>query len=297
MAIVESLALGKARGSMGNLTYRTVGGATISSQKISKGVKRAGTLLQMMLRVQWANIVSIWQSFTGNDRPSFESRDARVSDFNMFMSRNNGAAPVYLTRSDAAQGGAVVVGYQVTEGSLPAIDVSASGVSGEIGTDISLGNLSIGEETTVAQISSAIINNNEDFIEGDQLTAFVLRQMVNAVTNVPYVKTESYKLFLNTSDTTTLVSDIDPDGLVFAKQGSSDKLGMNQTVNGGAVYIHSRKENGKTKVSTQRLVVSNTVLASYQTPAAMIAAIQSYGGQTSNLYLTPTDPAALQVNP
>lgn len=292
MAIVESLAIGKARGSMGNLTYRTRGGLTISSQKVSKGLKRSGTLAQMMLRVQWANIVAIWQSFTGNDRPSFENSDARVSDFNMFMSRNNGAAPVFLTKSEAGQGAAIVAPYQVSEGTLPAIDVSDSGVSGEIGTDISLGNLSIGEETTVAQFSTAIVNNNEDFAYGDQITAFVLRQEVNSSTNVPYVRLFAFKVVLDGDDTNTLLSDIDPEGFVFAKQGSSDKLGMNQTVNGGAVYIHSRKVNGKTKVSTQRLVVANTVLSRYQTPTKMAEAIVSYGGQTSAQYLTPSTPLA-----
>lgn len=292
MAIVESLAIGKARGSMGNLTYRTRGGLTISSQKVSKGLKRAGTLAQMMLRVQWANIVAIWQAFTGQDRPSFENSDARVSDFNMFMSRNNGAAPVYLTKSEAGQGGAVVAPYLVTEGSLPAIDVSASGVSGEIGTDISLGNISIGEETTVKQFSDAVVQNNEEFQYGDQITAFVLRQEINSQTNVPYVRVQAFKIVLDGDDTTTLLSDIDPDGLVFAKQGASDKLGMNQTVNGGAVYIHSRKVNGKTKVSTQRLIVSNTILSRYQTPTKMAEAIVSYGGQTSALYLTPSTPLA-----
>lgn len=297
MAIIHSTAIGKAKGSLGNITYRTQGGVCIGSERVPKGSGKSRTLAQMRLRTQWANLINLYQAFTGHDRPSFEARTARVSDYNLFISRNNGAAPVYLTRSEAGQGACVVAPYLVTEGSLPAIDVSASGVSGEVGTDISLGNLNIGEETTLGQFSAAIITNNEEFIDGDQITAFVIRQETNAQTNVPYVRVQAYKVVLNSSDSTTLLSDIDPDGLVFAKQGSSDKLGMSQTVNGGVVYIHSRKVAGETKVSTQRLVVANTILSRYQTPTAMISAITSYGGQTTSLYLTPTDPLAPSVNP
>lgn len=297
MAIIHSTAIGKAKGSLGNITYRTQGGVCIGSERVPKGSGKSRSLAQMMIRTQFANLINLWQAFTGNDRPSFEARTSRVSDYNLFISRNNNAAPVYLTRSFAGQGACVVAPYLVTEGSLPAIDVSASGVSGEVGTDISLGNLRIGEATTVGQLSAAIIANNEDFIDGDQITVFVIRQETNSQTNVPYVRVLPFKMVLNSSDSNTTMTDLDPEGLVFANQGSSDKLGMNQTINGGVVYIHSRKVNGETKVSTQRLVVANTILSSYQTPTAMMSAINSYGGQTTSLYLTPTDPLAPSVNP
>ena len=275
------------------MTLRQVNGRTVTSEKVRRNNSK--TFAQMRRRVQWANLVNLWRSFEGDMRPSFESRPAGVSDFNMFVSANICTVPVYLEHAEAQQGATVVAPYQVTRGSLPSVDVSASGVSGEVGTDISLGSLSIGEETTVAQFSDAVVQNNEDFAYGDQISAFVVRQETNSSTNVPYVKVQRYEITLDHEDSETLLSDIDPDGLVFAKQGSSDKLGMNQTVNGGVVYIHSRKGAGRTLVSTQRLVVANTILSRYQTDAKLTAAILSYGGKLTADFLVPNVDEAPEV--
>lgn len=276
----------KMRGSVGDVTFRQVAGTTVVSEK-STSPAQPRTYAQMRQRVMWRNLQNIYRALQPYNHPSFEDARGFRRDAQMFMSANLGVIPIYLTRSEAVQGAAVIAPYQITRGSLPAIDVNASGVSGEVGTDISLGNLTIGEETTVAQFSAAVVNNNENFHYGDQISAIVVRQMTNSSTNVPYVAVQAFEVTLSASDTTTLLSDIDPDGLVFAKQGSSDKLGMNQTVNGGVVYIHSRKSASKTLVSTQRFVVANTIMSRYQSDAKLDEAILSYGGKLDNQFLTP----------
>lgn len=285
MAIVRSLAIGKATGSMGGITYRTIGGDTISSQKRGKATNKP-SFQQSVNIVSWANAVNLWQAFEGNDRPSFENRPPRVSDFNAFIAASR-AVPVYLTRTEAQQGGAVVAPYQVTKGSLPSIDNSAAGTGGEIGTDISLGDLTIGESTTLGQFSRAIIENNEGWANHDAIILFVLRQSTNSVTNVPYVTVDEFKVTLDVSDNETLLSEFDPSGEAFTKLAGSDKLGMSQTVNGGAVYIHSRITSSGTQVSTQSIVATNTLLASYQSISLRDEAILSYGGNLTRLYLTP----------
>lgn len=292
MAIVRSLAIGRATGSMGGITYRTIGGDTISSQKRGKSsVKLSYT--QSVNIVSWANAVNFWQAFQGNDRPSFENRRPRVSDFNEFIAASRNT-PVYLTRTQSQQGGCVVAPYRVTRGSLPSIEVVTSGNNGEVGTDISLGNLSVGETTTIKQISDAIINNNEGFLNGDAIVCFVARQSTNTVTSVPYTVIDEFKLTLNQTDNETLVSEVDPNLEVFTTMASSDKLGMSQAVNGGVVYIHTRLTTEGTKVSTQTFVVNNTLLASYTTDASRDNAIASYGGSLQRLFLTPDVDAAIQ---
>lgn len=285
MAIVRSLAIGKATGSMGGITYRTIGGDTISSQKRGKSSTKLSALQSINI-VSWANAVNLWQAFEGNDRPSFENRRPRVSDFNEFIAASR-RLPVYLTRSESQQGGAVVAPYQVTRGSLPSLDNSASGTGGEIGSNIELGDLTIGENTTLGAFSRAIINNNEGWANHDALILFVLRQSTNTVTGVPYVTVDEYKVTLDVNDNDTLLSEFDPNGEAFVKTPGSTKLGMGMTVNGGAVYIHSRLTSEGTQVSTQSIVATNTLLTNYQTPAKRDEAINSYGGSITRMYLTP----------
>lgn len=277
---------------MGGITYRTIGGETISSQKRGKSSTKP-SYAQASNIVSWANAVNFWQAFNGNDRPSYEGRRPRVSDFNEFIAASR-RTPVYLTRSQAQQGGCVVAPYNVTRGSLASIEVVTSGENGEVGTDISLGNLTVSESTTIKQISDAIINNNEGWVNGDAIVCFVARQSTNTVTGVPYTIIDEFKLTLDQTDNETLVSEFDPNLEVFTTMSGSDKLGMSQAVNGGVVYIHTRLTTEGTKVSTQTFVVNNTLLVSFTTDTARNSAIASYGGSLQRLFLTPDVDAAIQ---
>ena len=267
------------------MTLRRVNGVTITSEKVTRNTSK--TFAQLRHWVQMANIIGMWRAFEGNLRLSFENRHRLMSDMNMFVHANLGRIPVYLTRSEASQGGVVVAPYRVTYGSLPTIEVLANGANGEVGTDISLGSLTIGESTTLKQFSDAVVNNNANYQNGDQISCFVAKQSTNTVTGVPYVEIDAYEITLDQTDNETLLSEFDPDGVVFTTMASSDKLGMSQTVNGGVVYIHSRKTSSGTKVSTQNLVVNNTLLANYQSDAKMREAVKSYGGTTTDAFLTP----------
>lgn len=129
MAIINSVLIGKGRGSVGNVTLRIAGGDTIASQKISKGAQKIGTLSQVLRRVRLGNLVNAYQALNalGNGAgmaQSFPARGPRVSNFNMFVSRNIGRASVgeiSLTREQVASGYVVAAPYVVTEGDLPVI--------------------------------------------------------------------------------------------------------------------------------------------------------------------------------
>ena len=51
-------------------------------------------------------------------------------------------------------------------------------------------------------------------------------------------------------------------------------------------WVHSRYDNGKTKVSTQYLINNNSILDDYKTDEAYVMACKSYGG-VSNVFLQP----------
>ena len=263
------------------MTLRVVNGQTVTSEKVTRNASK--TFAQMRRRVQWANLVNLFRSFEGTLHPSFENRPPLTSDFNLFMGANIGLVPVYLTHSEAKQGGCVVAGYQVTRGSLPSLATEVDG-SGVINSGIELGSLAIGDETTLAAFSAAVVANNEAFAYGDQISVYVARQITNTVTGVPYVKVTASEVTL-ANDPETLLVDIVADPTGFGVVGG--KLACNAAVNGAVAYVHSRKTPSGTKVSTQRFVVTNSLLATYQSQAALDAAVTSYGGALSQQFLTP----------
>lgn len=136
---------------------------------------------------------------------------------------------------------------------------------------------------------------NEGWQAGDQLTFFYGVQTTDAVTGIPRARIYGYKVMLNPGDSTPLLEVVNGVGFssVAPSTGSGQVgyvLGMDRAiVDGAAVWVHSREDgSGGLKVSTQFLYVDSSVLAGYQTSAAMAGAANSYGGiNTQAVYLQP----------
>ena len=273
------------RGSVGDWTYAQLHGETIAKQKLIPKDVPTRTPKQMKRRVQLRNIQNLWSAFTNNLKPSFEDKPNLWSDFNAFTSANFGLVHVYLNKSEARGGGCVFAPYQITRGSLPSINVSDSTTGNIKKTDIAVGStFSITSATTVKDFSDEIIAHNAHYKNGDQIAVFILRQLVNAATAVPYVVVEAEAFNLDTSDNVTKVRD------VVSEDGFSiidECIGANNTINGGIAWVHSRETQNRTLVGTQFIVVSNSLLAQYQTKAKMNEAIESYGGTDDVDFLTP----------
>ena len=281
MAILKGI-FRKQTGSIGDMTLRVVNGQTVTSEKVTRNTSK--TFAQMVRRVQWANVVNLFRAFEGTLHPSFESRPRSWSDFNAFMSANIGQFGVYLTASEASQGGCLVAPYQITRGSLPSVGMGTT-EAGVITSDIKVGALDITDETTLAAFSAAVRANNSGWEYGDQLSAFVALQKVNTITQVPYVEVHAYEITLAEDDETLVLDLIDNDPTCFTVV--DQKLCLNAPINGGACYVHSRKDGQKTRVSTQRFTATNDLLDAYTTEAKRTEAIISYGGKTSGEFLTP----------
>lgn len=282
MAILNGINT-KLRGSIGQYTFQRLNGQTVAKEKVEKKAIPVRTMTQMLRRVRWANLVNLYRAFEGTLHPSFEGKDIRVSDYNMFMQSNIGSSNVALSKSEAVQGGCVVAAYQITRGQLPSVTVTLDGPNLFI-TDIFVGGLTIGASTTLKAFSDAIIQNNPTWRDGDQLSLYVASQVVDVSTGVPRVDMKAIEVTLDTSDDSTLLEDITGQN-VYEVQDS--KLKYKGVVDGGVACVHSRKVNGKTLVSTQRFVVDNSVLAQHTTSAAFDNAIESYGGVNKEQFLTP----------
>lgn len=284
----------KMRGKVGNWVYARLNGQTVAKEKADKKATPTRTNAQMLTRMQWANLVNLYGAFKGTLHPSFENKPMTKSDYNMFISANVGANPVYLTKEQARQGGCLVAAYQITRGKMPSITVEY-GNNNIPETSIAVGSLTIGNSTTLKAFSDAIIQNNSGWMSGDQLSVYVAYQMMDANTNVPRVEITAVEVTLDSAADTTMLSDIVETSFFSVVDGC---LALSGPVNGGVAFVHSRYVNGKTSVSTQFFVVDNSYLAQFQTAAAYNNAVISYGGINKDDFLTPNlDDTVQQQNP
>lgn len=273
--------LRKQVGSIGDLTFKQVGGVTIVSEKITQ-MTNPRTDAQMRVRTRWNNIVAMYKGIRPLLNRGFENKGTGLSDFNMFMKINMQKTPVYLTKQQVAGGACVAAPYQITQGSLPAIVISGTGNNSA--TDIYLGSLTIGGSTTVAEFSQAVVNNNPDYKYGDQISYFEITQKTNAETGIPYCQFEAKKVVLDAADTTVLWDAAGRSGFY----GQDSMLGhYGASFVGAFGWVHSRKSSGKTLVSSQSLVAVNaTILAEHQGELAYNLSKSSYG-VTQEVFLSP----------
>lgn len=87
MAIIRSLAVGKARKSAGNLTYQTVKGRTIAREKPAF-VANPNTPRQQAQRGKMRNLVAAWRAWFSLMKPYFTVIDGFGSAYNQFVKMN-----------------------------------------------------------------------------------------------------------------------------------------------------------------------------------------------------------------
>lgn len=275
--------LSKLKGSVGSLTFKQNGGQTVVSEKITKTTD-AKTELQQKQRLKWANIIREYQVLQPYMKLAFGGTRNGRNDYNKFMSTNLSMAPVYLTKAEVNAGMCIVAPYEITHGTVRSIAVSGKGKKAV--TDIRLGNLNITETTTVAEFSNAVVQNNKLYNYGDQITYFLVHQVVNEVTNIPMAEVDACCIVLDKSSEAKLLSLVDARGFSVQEEHLAAQTDYDFGDH-GMVWIHSRKRSGKTLISTQCLICENNLLAVYQSEDAYQNAVDSYGG-VSDVYLTPS---------
>ena len=269
----------KISGKVGQLLYRQTRTGTVVSELPVKPVIPRRSARQMDRRAQWANLGAIYKQFDAMLRKGYENLPPQMSVYNAFIQAN---------------GGAILAPYQITRGSLPSIGM-AKNASNILVSSVALGTLAIDANTTVGQFSQAVIDNNDSFLEGDQLTFFHGRQTIDSVTRTPRATIKGYKVVLDTAADAKLWDVVDKIGFSVADNCLATSVAI---TNGAAAWVHSREEgDGTLRVSTQLFFVENAALASYQGRTAFTASVNSYGGiNSAAVYLKP-EVAALEVTP
>lgn len=271
------------KGAVGNLVgYKGKDGRNVI-RKRNWDVRNAKSVLQMRRRVQWANLVNMWKAIAPYMEPSFENKAAGQSDYNAYVQANvdNGVC-VYLTKEDSRRGVTVAAPYILCRGTLPEIQLSMV-AGGKMASNIAIGDLTINAETTRGNLSKAIVDNNPDFQEGDQLTFVIVKQLTVGTEGIPRVEVVAGRFVIQQNATDLIYDSVPEDGLSTANGYISSRA----SVNGGMCYIHSRIVDGKTIVSNAQLTANNNILSSYTDGTAQAKAMVSYGVKDGS-YLTPT---------
>ena len=275
--------ISKLKGSAGNLTFRRDRGKTLVSEKVTE-TTNAKTELQLKHRMKWANIIREYQVLQPYMKLAFGGTRNGRNDYNKFVSTNLSMIPVYLTKAEVNAGMCIVAPYEITQGNVKSSTISGKGKKAV--TDIKLGNLNITEASTVAEFSNAVVQNNKLYNYGDQITYFLVHQVVNEVTSIPMAEVDACCIVLDKSSEAKLLSLVDARGFSVQEEHLAAQAD-NDFGDHGMVWIHSRKQGGKTLISTQCLICENNLLAEYQSEEAYQDAVDSYGG-VSDVYLTPS---------
>ncbi len=268
--------LGYARGKVGDVVLTRMGGQQVE-RAYNKNPKNPQSESQQLQRTKLANLVNFYRRGRSLLNHSFTNRPASQSSYNQFVSRNIGVTPIRLTRAQAAAGASIVGPYIISDGVLQPIQVTGGGVDAI--TNIAVGGLTINDETTtVGQLSAAIIANNADWQEGDQLTYVSVVQNGGVDGGDPFAQFSYIEMDLVPSDTTPLRS-LMPTYALSVRNGF---IGHGEYVaDGGYAWIHSRKSSaGALQASRQTLILTaNTLYADYASSEQTNAATRSYGAQ------------------
>ena len=278
-------------GLVGNVVYRNTKRGTVVAKTPKKASTPRRSERQMYTRCQLGNVAANFRLFEGRLALGFEDKGAGQSEFNLYVQCNYGGSnAVFITKHERLNGACVLAPYQFTRGTLKSVGYALN-ADGQLVTNIRVGDLQIGAQTTVGQFTQAVLSLNTGYQEGDQLTFFYGEQDEDPMTGVPRAVLDSWKVVLDSEDTTPLYNVVSSLGFMSVQSGSTHVLGMTEELqNAGAAWVHSRDDgNGNLKVGTQRLVVVSDVLAEYQTTAAWKRSADSYGGvNTKAVYLNPS---------
>lgn len=246
--------------------------------------KDTKTTAQGRQRSSLANIIRVFQSSPSFFQSAFANKPSNQSDYNALVARNIGKSPrIHLPKNVVEAGGGVVAPYVISDGGVQSIIVTGIGITAR--TNIAVGeDFEIDATTSVAALSTAILENNTFIEEGDQLSYLSIEQYTDG--GVPKLRARKYELVISTSGS-GLAQDFIPS---FGLSVSGGFIAHGEFIYSGAfAWVLSRKKEGKIDVSRQSLIVTDESLySSYVGELAIETANSSYQN-TNNIFISPGD--------
>lgn len=226
-------------------------------------------------------------------RRSWEGVEYGGKTWQKFLSANIGRNAT-LPFIDKGDDRTIPGDIQVSKGSLNSIDYF-------IEDDLIVAGIACGENvTTIGALATAIIENNTDYSEGDQLTfiACVTDAHDGSAALTANYRWQIKSIILNKSDTSNVNQSNEIIHLSAFPVGADNQLCLEHTDNNAwtcaAAVIHSRLgDTGKYLRSTQRLLVNTELLGDWFSSAQHSAARRSYKRSTAAASTNwPVDPDA-----
>lgn len=299
MAKINSLAVRKARGSMGGMTYSVVNGQQIVKEKAVE-VSNPRTSAQMNQRVKLGNVINLYRlNKKWMEKYAFPNRPRKQSVYNTFMSLNLPISEVSLTKDEYRNGVLILEPLDMTSGSLGRQLVEWDGNTP--GFISSLRSTSFEHDTTIGDFSKYLLKYNAGIKNGDQLSFIVMSTDAHGMN----AKVLAYEITL--SEDSTVLLETTNFGIVTtidAVEGEFLTLAIDQLPNGfvvengviGACFVISRKTANGVEVSTSRLELDNYSLVNqYNTAEARRSARRSYGSGNSVPFLVPSETEGIEA--
>lgn len=295
MAIFKNIVIRGASKKLGGIVFYSRQGQTIG-RELAPSVANPRTEVQMTQRVKLANVVSAYRANKAWMKGAFEDKEEKESDYNAFVRLNLTTSKVALKKGEAGSGAGVVAPYIVSSGSLEPIQQIVN--LNTVRTNIFTGTLELSSSTTVGELSSYILENNNGLREGMQLSLIINLQQINQYSGIPYIVVRYYEMVFDTTST-DLVTKYFPDGILKQLELLGKALYFDGTDigEGAATFILSETIAGKTKVSAQQLMAygRNATYYQYTSAQAVQEAIDSYGESEERFLDSKHAKAAKQV--
>ena len=265
-----ALFFNKARGKVGNVVLSVMGGQQISRAYNESNSNKGdnATELQREQRVKLGNLINVYRLLKKSELLAFATKDQKMSDYNAFIQANLSNNKVALTRDEFQQGFTLIDDYIVSKGGLGSIFV-------ETGDDYFSINYYFSEafdfsnNKTLGYVSTALMNAIPWLADGDLFTLVLTRTTGDGTTSVSYKQVKIDSTSTETFDGTKLFFD--------ASFAANAQVTFTFD-NGNAAVIVTRKVNGSVDASYSKFDSSAiTIVQDHKTPAAWLAAKQSYG--------------------
>ena len=295
MAILKS-GLGIFSGKIGGIRAWESNGRTIVASYDVK-CRNPKTEAQMKQRLKLINILNNYRVLKPALLENFEGIAGNRNAATFFRKYNLRQKPVWLTKTDALYHKVVLAPYCVSQGIIKPIEYSLS--SAGLTSNIELGTTDKEVTTDVTNLAYAILQNHEDWSNGDTLQIVAMRQSLkeNLQSNSFLIEMEAVTLIMTTGKNQPLDSVVGVNGLKsmgITIANHDGRLGIDISNRSDYVYalalVHGRGTGIKRLLSTQNLVLSDTsIYDHYASSEQMVEALKSYKTKMEpDAYLSPS---------
>lgn len=282
MAIYSGILRGM-NGSAGALKFVQTAGVTVVSEKQTR-VRNPKTWNQQVQRARWINAVALARVISGSRfKFAFEKAGGMVSDVNCFMQAYMAKFQAvditpWLCKEDFDNGIIIPCPCDVSAGSLGRVTLTYNASDLGFKSEFNCSQ-AITSDTTIAQLSKALVGENAMLEYGDKLTYILITGRQASGTWI--YRTDAVAIRLDADDNTKVMS-------LTTKLKSNDEevLCVSGDANSCAAIVITRKRGDKILASNSTLSLATNadeVYHDYTGKARLAHAIEDLGGYNRTL--------------